>query len=100
MAKECMKLKKELELKAEDYIMKKLNLHVRGFDEIHCNIGVLMKLVGDYAYDVTKELQAQIYKMRDCQNCSHCGGYTDEAGNSICDSCDDDMSEWEMSLGL
>ena len=43
-----------------------------------------------------KELEAQIEKMRNCQNCCHCnGGITDEAGNSICDSCDDDMSMWE-----
>lgn len=64
MAEECKELRKELELKAEDYIMEKLNLHVRGFDEIHCNVGVLMKLVADYAFDVTKELQTQIEDLK------------------------------------
>lgn len=40
--------------------------------------------------------EKQIEKMKCCQNCCHCnGGITDEAGNSICDSCDDDMSMWE-----
>lgn len=48
-----------------------------------------------------KKLKRQIYKMRNCDNCTHCGsGYKDEAGNSYCDDCDEDMSEWEMSLGL
>lgn len=42
-----------------------------------------------------RKLQTQIYEMRNCQNCCHCGGYTDEAGNSVCDSCDDDMLMWE-----
>lgn len=42
------------------------------------------------------ELKNQIHEMRCCDNCCHCGGYTDEGGNSICDSCDDDMSEWEF----
>ena len=55
--------------------------------EVRCNEEYLKKVT---------ELEAQIENMRNCQNCCHCNsGITDEAGNSICDSCDDDMSMWE-----
>ena len=48
-----------------------------------------------------RRLDKQIYKMRNCDNCTHCASeYKDEAGNSYCDDCNDDMSAWEMSLCL
>ena len=42
-----------------------------------------------------EELKKQIYKMRCCDNCRRCGSYKDESGNTYCDDCDDDMSQWE-----
>lgn len=46
------------------------------------------------------DLEAQIEKMKCCDNCLHCGcGSCDEAGNCICDDCNEDtLSEWECIL--
>lgn len=47
-----------------------------------------------------KELKEQIEKMKNCDNCIHCGcGSCDEAGNCICDDCNEEtLSEWECIL--
>ena len=71
-------------------------------DELYHKIEMLEKqnveLIGKVAFleNDLNNAKAQIEKMRNCQNCCHCnGGVIDEAGNSVCDSCDDDMSMWE-----
>ena len=62
-------------------------------------IRALQKQNGELT-DKVKKLEAQIQKMKCCDNCQHCGcGSCDEAGNCICDDCNEDtLSEWECIL--